>query len=51
MIGDGATLFSRFAFPPNHLGYCGPANAGLLPELIVAGEEGLEEMRHVIPDF
>ena len=51
MIGDGATLFSRFAFPPNHLGYCGPSDTGLLGELIAAGEDGLDEMRHVIPDF
>ena len=51
MIADGATLFSRYAFPPNHLGYCGPADTGLIGELIVAGEDGLEEMRHVIPDF
>ena len=51
MIGDGATLFSRFAFPPNHLGYCGPSDTGLLGELMAAGEDGLDEMRQVIPDF
>jgi hypothetical protein len=51
MSVDGATLFSRFAFPPNHLGYCGPVETGLLPQLMGAGKEGLDELRHVIPGF
>ncbi|GAT09859.1 hypothetical protein AU184_11095 [Mycolicibacterium novocastrense] len=25
---DGSTLFGRYAYPPNELGYCGPADCG-----------------------
>ncbi|MGH8900817.1 MAG: DUF6390 family protein [Egibacteraceae bacterium] len=27
---DGSTLFARYAYPPNALGYCGPSDDGLL---------------------
>ncbi|MGH3928119.1 MAG: DUF6390 family protein, partial [Pseudonocardiaceae bacterium] len=27
---DGSTLFARYAYPPNALGYCGPNDDGLL---------------------
>ena len=27
MSADGAVLFARYAYPPNELGYCGPAGA------------------------
>ncbi len=29
---SGATLFARYAYPPNELGYCGPDNASVLLE-------------------
>ncbi len=29
---DGGLLFARYAFPPNELGYCGPADTGRLPD-------------------
>jgi hypothetical protein len=28
LSADGAVLFARYAYPPNALGYCGPADAG-----------------------
>lgn len=31
-LRSGAAQFARYAFPPNDLGYCGPAGADLLPE-------------------
>lgn len=39
----GALLFARYAFPPNHLGYCGPADNGLLLDYGRTGlvDEGL----------
>lgn len=30
MSADGAVLFARYAYPPNELGYCGPAGAGAM---------------------
>ncbi len=51
MLVDGPTLFSRFAFPPNHLGYCGPVETGLLAQVMAGGQEGLDELRHVIAGF
>lgn len=37
---DGALLFARFAYPPNELGYCGPADSQALLEHVTAGESG-----------
>ena len=37
MITDGASLFARFAYPPNALGYCGPADSVALREYAAAG--------------
>ncbi|HSJ84037.1 MAG TPA: DUF6390 family protein [Acidimicrobiia bacterium] len=48
---SGAAIFARFAFPPNSLGYCGPADSGLLRELVPAGDELSDEWRHVITAF
>ena len=48
---SGSALFSRFAFPPNSLGYCGPSDTGLLKQVMVGGLSGLEEMTHIIPAF
>jgi hypothetical protein len=48
---SGAALFARFAFPPNSLGYCGPADSGLMRELVPAGDELTEEWRSVITAF
>jgi hypothetical protein len=49
---DGVRLFARYAFPPNSLGYCGPEDSGLLPDLMtetpaLAGDE----LRHVAEGF
>ncbi|MFE4060664.1 DUF6390 family protein, partial [Streptomyces sp. NPDC059096] len=30
MSERGALLFARYAYPPNELGYCGPADSGAL---------------------
>ncbi|HLF61611.1 MAG TPA: DUF6390 family protein [Acidimicrobiia bacterium] len=48
---SGSALFCRFAFPPNSLGYCGPADSGLLKELMIGGDSAIQEVRHVIPAF
>lgn len=47
----GAVLFTRFAFPPNSLGFCGPSDSGLLLDLIHGGAGAIDEVRHVIPAF
>lgn len=42
----GPLLFARYAYPPNALGYCGPADHGALLEYAVAGvvDGGLIEL-------
>ena len=34
---DGATQFVRYAYPPNRLGYCGPADPDALAAYVAAG--------------
>jgi hypothetical protein len=51
MTIPGPALFCRFAFPPNLLGYCGPAETALIGELLGAGETGLDEMRQAAAAF
>ena len=34
----GERLFARYAFAPNELGYCGPADSATLFELAVTGQ-------------
>jgi len=48
---SGAVQFARFALPPNAYGYCGPADIGLVAELVAAGESAIEEMRAVAHQF
>ncbi len=48
---NGAALFSRFAYPPNSLGYCGPADTALLGELVSDGAAPDDEFRHAIAAF
>lgn len=36
-LASGAQLFARYAYPPNTLGYCGPADAAALLELAATG--------------
>ena len=48
-IADGPRLFSRYAYPPNSLGYCGPQDVTLLPELAL--DEASGELRHAITAF
>lgn len=40
MSAEGAVLFARYAYPPNELGYCGPADASAL--LSPGGSAGIE---------
>ena len=50
----GAALFARFAFPPNSLGYCGPADSGALlvaAGLETAGKLDVEELRRLARRF
>jgi Family of unknown function (DUF6390) len=35
---DGQRLFARYAYGPNHLGYCGPADSAALLELATTGQ-------------
>jgi hypothetical protein len=45
----GPELFAQYAFPPNVLGYCGPADSGLTEGL---GEtEVANELTHVVKQF
>jgi hypothetical protein len=39
MSASGTTLFARFAYPPNELGYCGPDGAEVLLDRSAADEE------------
>lgn len=36
-LPPGAQLFARYAYAPNHLGYCGPADSAALFELAATG--------------
>jgi len=47
----GPTLFARFAFPPNALGYCGPADVGVVAELASGGMEAVGELREAATAF
>jgi hypothetical protein len=40
MSDSGAVLFARYAYPPNELGYCGPAGADALLRSDLPGEIG-----------
>lgn len=46
MTASGALHFGRYAFPPNRLGYCGPADAGALLQRLAEGcaDRGLVEL-------
>lgn len=46
MTLSGVLRFGRYAFPPNRLGYCGPADHGALLEYVASGEpdQGLLEL-------
>lgn len=39
-VRAGPLLFARFAYPPNELGYCGPADSQALLERVTAGASG-----------
>ena len=43
---DGATMFARYAYPPNELGYCGPDDHRALLEYAAAGvvDRGLSQL-------
>ncbi|MGA2837093.1 MAG: DUF6390 family protein [Acidimicrobiales bacterium] len=50
MTTPGPLLFARYAYPPNELGYCGPADAGAL--FGTAGEgTDLRELSHLATGF
>jgi hypothetical protein len=46
MSESGAVLFARYAYAPNELGYCGPAEAATLFELGVTGQLGVAGPNH-----
>lgn len=48
---SGPELFTRFAYPPNSLGYCGPGDASLLGELMLAGPTAQSELRRTAAAF
>ena len=41
--GAGGTLFARYAYPPNELGYCGPADTGCCTATTLATSSHAEE--------
>jgi hypothetical protein len=47
---SGAVLFARFAYPPNELGYCGPADARALLVRAAAGDDE-PELRRLARQF
>jgi hypothetical protein len=44
MDATGDVLFARYAFPPNELGYCGPADADVLLRHATSGREPADEI-------
>jgi len=50
-VTSGPVLFTRYAYPPNSLGYCGPVENGLLGELITAGDAASRELREATTAF
>ncbi len=50
MPAPGPVLFARYAFPPNHHGYCGPSDNEAFFEHGVAGADG-SELRAVAREF
>lgn len=48
---SGAALFARYAFPPNELGYCGPAGSQVLLESGGGGGGGDAEIAHRARQF
>ncbi len=48
---SGPVLFTRFAYPPNSLGYCGPVDTSLLGELITAGDAASQELKEATTAF
>jgi hypothetical protein len=50
-LTSGPALFSRFAYPPNALGYCGPSDATLLTELVDKGDSAAADLRHAVTAF
>ena len=46
----GYTLFARYAYPPNELGYCGPDAAAQLLEQVADGTVD-EELRRLLRGF
>ncbi len=49
-MSSGVLLFSRYAYPPNVLGYCGPDHAHQLLEQVSAGAADAE-LRHLSRGF
>lgn len=47
---SGPLLFARYAYPPNELGYCGPADSAELFERAAAGDES-SDLRRLIESF
>lgn len=47
----GSTLFARFAYPPNSLGYCGPSDPALLAEMFGAPSLAVADFRQAIEAF
>ncbi|NND02198.1 MAG: hypothetical protein HKN91_05375 [Acidimicrobiia bacterium] len=48
---NGPVLFSRFAYPPNSLGYCGPEDTELLADMLADGSPAEREFRRTIESF
>lgn len=48
---SGPTLFARYAYPPNALGYCGPDDADALLDLATREHRDDRDLRHLASQF
>ena len=48
---SGPVLFARYAYPPNALGYCGPADPSALLGAGSAGEREIADLSHLASKF
>jgi hypothetical protein len=51
VTGDGPHLFARYAYPPNALGYCGPADSASLLQQAAAGPAAAGDIAHSARGF
>jgi hypothetical protein len=50
-VSSGPAIFSRFGYPPNALGYCGPTDVTLIEDLLAAEDAPAAELRRAMTAF